>query len=509
MAHSDRSYPPTAQQILKQYFGFDQFRPHQFEIIQSINRQQDVLAVMPTGSGKSLCFQIPALMQPGTTLVISPLIALMKDQVNHLLIKSISAGLLTSAMTQTQQEENLSLFRLHKFKLFYVSPERLKSRKFLQASLKADIRRLIIDEAHCISEWGNDFRPSYRRISQFVTFLKLHKKSTGGKNQRLSLAAFTATATSRTQTEIIHNLQLKNPQKFVLSLIRTNLRMQIIHVTSLFYKNLYLLRLVKKHQHQNGIIYVYSRQSAQDIYYLIKKFLPTIKTNYYHAGLKKAERNHRERLFMHGEIQLLIATNAFGMGIDKANIRYVIHYQPSPSLENYYQEIGRAGRDGQPATVYLLHYPADWFIHQTFIHQQHMTEQQKKIKINKLKNMFYFVKNNRCRTQMIGQYFSQPVSQPCGQCDVCLHQTDRTKFSFITDQEKQFRQQLIEQRRRLAQKLKISPTQIATNHLLEQIAFLQPKTGTDLLQLAGVGQGNIQLISQLVASSVTETGSQS
>jgi len=494
-----QQYKPTPYQILKKYFGFSQFRHNQLPIIQAINNHQNVLAVMPTGSGKSLCFQVPALMNSGTTLVISPLIALMKDQVTHLLGRGVAAGLLTSAMTKTQQHENLELFRLRKFRLFYVAPERLASKKFLRASLRANIQRLIVDEAHCISEWGHDFRPEYREISRFVNFLNNHLKSTTKRNKsRISLAAFTATATPQTQIEIINNLQLKNPQRFILPMIRSNLQIKIITVTSLFQKNLNLLRLIKKHQQENGIIYVYSRQSAQDIQCLIKKFLPKINSQFYHAGLKKEQRSQLELLFMHQQIQLLVATNAFGMGIDKSDIRYIIHYQIPPSLENYYQEIGRAGRDGRVAPVYLLHYPPDWFIQQSFINRGEKNPRQQQARLNKLKNMFYFVKNNQCRTQMISQYFGQPMDQPCGQCDVCLNQTQNETLNLIDDSERQRHQQLLLKRKQLAKKLHLSPIEVASDHILEQIAFFQPKNKIELLRLAGVGRGNLNLIVNLI-----------
>ncbi len=480
---------PTPHQVLKRYFGFDNFRPNQLEIIKAILDNRDTLAVMPTGSGKSLCFQVPALIFPGTTLVISPLIALMKDQVQHLLAKGISAGLLTSALTKTQQHEQLELFRLRKLKLFYVAPERLRSKKFLKACLRADINLLVVDEAHCISQWGHDFRPDYRLIYQLIEHLVKNNL------KRPTIAAFTATATEKTQVDITNNLNLLKPKKFILPMIRVNLSISVINLNSLFDKNMILLRLVKKHKQENGLIYVYSRQSALDVVNLIQQFFPKLNTAYYHAGLTKETRADIEMRFINHQINLLVATNAFGMGIDKPDIRFVIHYQPPPSIENYYQEIGRAGRDGKLSQTYLLNYPEDWLIHKTFMRQDKTRQKNLSMKLANLKAMFELARQNKtCRTQLISAYFGQPIKSQCHKCDVCGQKQTLNDFKLVDELEKQRYQQLLNKRQQLSKQLKISPTTLATNKELEQIAFFQPRTKDDLLKLAGVGKGNVNLI---------------
>ena len=475
----------TPHQVLRKYFGFKQFRPHQLEIITAIANGHDTLAVMPTGSGKSLCFQVPALINPDTTLVISPLIALMKDQVNHLLAKGIPAGLLTSALTKTQQHEQLELFRLRKLKLFYVAPERLKSKKFIQAAKRADVNLLVVDEAHCISQWGHDFRPEYRQITQFIKQLK----------KPLTLAAFTATATFKTQQDIITNLKMKQAKKFILPVIRQNLNLNVIHTPTLFEKNLTLMRLVKKHQKENGLIYVYSRQSAVDVAEMIKQFFPQISTAYYHAGLEKTQRTHLEHLFTNNKLKLLVATNAFGMGVDKPDINFVIHYQAPFDIESYYQEVGRAGRGGQEAFAYLLHYLPDWLIHQSFL-----SDSLKNQKLLKLKQMFEFVANqNRlCRNQLIATYFNQPIDSSCKRCDICQNKQNLKNFGLIKKKEIVRLKKLKVQREKLAKKLSLNPNEVATNQILTQIAFFKPKTKSELLKLAGVGKGNFKLLSHLL-----------
>lgn len=394
---------------LYKYFGFCQFRPLQKDIIQAIIDGRDTLAILPTGAGKSLCFQLPAVLLPGTTIVISPLISLMKDQVEHCLAKQIPAGYLSSTQSKQTQHETLELFRLRKLKLLYVSPERLKSIRFQLACQRVDINLIVIDEAHCISNWGHDFRPEYRQIIDFI-----HSRP-----QRPTVAAFTASATPQTQSDIVASLQLKQPERFFSTFRRPNLHFFVTPTHDHFHKTLYTLRLLKQAGNQHAIIYAATRANTEFIAQLIQNLLPQITIAAYHAGLVKSDREQVQTLFQHGKIQIIVATSAFGMGVDKADVRQVIHFQLPPSLEDYYQEAGRAGRDGQPADCFLFANQNDVTIHQEMIAgssnkpNQHRSER----KLQSLLN--YCNQNHHCRQVIISQYFGERLTEPCGVCDVC------------------------------------------------------------------------------------------
>lgn len=328
---------------LKKYFGYDNYRPGQLDIISSIVSKKDTLAILPTGGGKSICFQIPALNFSGVTLVVSPLISLMKDQVDSLMRKNISATFLNSTLSREEINRRTKDILDGKIKLIYIAPERLSSDSFEQICRNIQISFISIDEAHCISAWGHDFRPSYLEISDFINKL----------NQRPIIAAFTATATSRVRKDIIKQLELRKSKVFTGSFQRENLFFEVERVDEA-YKYYALMNSLKQYSNNAvGIVFAQTRKQVEKIALEIQKIIPN--TKYYHAGLEKGEREKVQESFMKGETQVIVATNAFGMGVDKSDVRFVIHLGFPASLENYYQEAGRAGRDGDNSICKIIY----------------------------------------------------------------------------------------------------------------------------------------------------------
>lgn len=474
---------------LKKYFYYSQFRPGQLEIIQSILNHQDTIAILPTGGGKSICFQIPALMLKGTTIVISPLISLMKDQVDALVQKKITATYLNSSLSQNEIKERLTNLKNNFYQLIYLAPERLKNKEFVQICQLITIPLIVVDEAHCISMWGQKFRPSYQSITNFINQLP----------HRPIKTAFTATATKLVIQDIIHFLQLKQVTIFKNSFKRDNLMIDINIYHRQTDKNLKLLQILHHHQAQSGIIYVMTRHQAEEIVQLIKLYqyaFSKISLAYYHGGMKTEERNIIQEKFLNNQLNLIVATNAFGMGVDKANIRYVIHYQLPGNIENYYQEIGRAGRDQQASTCYLLFHADDIQIPIQLIKKSYQQYQSKncQIEINKLKAMIKIVLGSKCYHQQILKYFDDNVDQSnsltksnCQQCSICLAEKSPLKNQISNHQQKIF---LI--RQHLAAKKNVPQKQILTNQQIQYISILKPKTTNDYLQIPGIGRGWIR-----------------
>ena len=321
-------------QILKTYFGYDSFRPGQEEIIDQILAGRDALAIMPTGAGKSLCYQVPALMMRGITIVISPLISLMMDQVKALNEAGIHAAYINSSLTENQVAKALEFAKAGRYKIVYVAPERLETPRFLDFACHAEISMVTIDEAHCISQWGQDFRPSYVRIVSFIRQLPV----------RPIVTAFTATATKRVQTDIREVLKLQNPYVAVTGFDRENLYFEVQRTKE---KKERIREYLEKHSDESGIIYCATRKNVDELYLFLES--AGFSVGRYHAGMGNEARKSSQEDFIYDRIQVMIATNAFGMGIDKSNVRYVLHYNMPQSLENYYQEAGRAGRDSEPS----------------------------------------------------------------------------------------------------------------------------------------------------------------
>jgi len=482
---------------LYKYFGFSQFRPLQKDIVQAIIDGRDTLAILPTGAGKSLCFQLPAVLLPGTTIVISPLISLMKDQVEHCLAKQIPAGYLSSTQSKQTQHETLELFRLRKLKLLYVSPERLKSIRFQLACQRVDINLIVIDEAHCISNWGHDFRPEYRQIIDFI-----HSRP-----QRPTVAAFTASATPQTQSDIVASLQLKQPERFFSTFRRPNLHFFVTPTHDHFHKTLYTLRLLKQAGNQHAIIYAATRANTEFIAQLIQNLLPQITIAAYHAGLVKSDREQVQTLFQHGKIQIIVATSAFGMGVDKTDVRQVIHFQLPPSLEDYYQEAGRAGRDGQPADCYLFANQDDVTIHQEMIATSSNKQNRQRAE-NKLQSLLDYVnQKHRCRQTFISHYFGERLTDSCGVCDICQSSRRHAELvsassnyvnkktnnhpllTFATQSELRRIHQLLKLKTQLTHIKPPPPWSLLTDRIICQIALLQPTDQNSWLKIAGIGTG--------------------
>src|SRR5215216_1321109 len=338
---------------LRKHFGFDDFREGQREVIESILEGKDAVVVMPTGSGKSLCYQLPAMILDGVTLVVSPLIALMKDQVDALQARGLPATFINSSIRESEQRERIDALRRHEHKLVYVAPERFRSSRFTSALQQIPISLVAVDEAHCISTWGHDFRPDYLRLRGIIRSL--------GTVQTLAL---TATATPYVRSDIIQQLGLSKPQTFVSGFDRPNLSIEVMH-TEKVREKIARIRSLARQNPGSGIIYASTRKAVEEVGSKLKAL--DLKVTLYHAGMTDAQRVKAQDEFMSGRTQMIVATNAFGMGIDKPDIRFVVHYQMPGSIEAYYQEIGRAGRDGLPSTCVLLFNYADKNTHDFFI----------------------------------------------------------------------------------------------------------------------------------------------
>lgn len=413
----------TKHEILKKYFGYSQFRKGQETLIDAALSGRDVLGVMPTGAGKSLCYQIPALLLPGITLVISPLISLMKDQVQSLNQAGIHAAYINSSLTENQIAKALKLAARGTYKIIYVAPERLETYGFLEFARHAEISMLTVDEAHCISQWGQDFRPSYLKIVRFMQEL----------GSRPIVSAFTATATENVQEDIICVLGLQEPEFLVTGFDRSNLYFAVETPKK---KDDYVLDYIKNHPGDSGIIYCATRKSADSLYENMQA--EGILSAKYHAGLGQEERRENQEDFVYDRRPVMVATNAFGMGIDKSNVRYVIHYNMPQSLENYYQEAGRAGRDGEPSECILLYSPQDIMINQFLIENKEPNPEFTREELaairerdaERLRIMNYYCLTSNCLRAYILNYFGERGKETCGNCSNCQKEfveTDMTE----------------------------------------------------------------------------------
>jgi len=406
----------TKYDILLKYFGHSTFRPAQENVIDALLSGKDVLGVMPTGAGKSVCFQVPALMMNGVTLVISPLISLMKDQVAQLRDGNIPAAFINSSLTKQQYREVLRRVKTGQYKIVYIAPERLETDDFLSFAIDTEISMIAVDEAHCVSQWGQDFRPSYLKIAAFTE--KLHKRPVIG--------AFTATATADVKKDIIRFLKLQNPVSLTTGFDRPNL---YFGVEKPRHKSLRLFELISQRSGMCGIIYCSTRRSVDIVYNELNR--RSISAARYHAGLDDIERRVSQDTFIQGKVPVIVATNAFGMGIDKADVRYVIHYNMPKNLEGYYQEAGRAGRDGNGSECILLFSHEDITTAENLIRDSgesnELTDKEKRhirrLDERRLDAMIRFCEVDLCLRTYILKYFGEKRKGNCGNCSNCLKPT--------------------------------------------------------------------------------------
>lgn len=481
------------EDILKKHFGYDEFKPMQKEVIGKIIERKDVLAIMPTGGGKSLCYQVPALRLPGLTIVISPLISLMKDQVDSLKANGIPAEYINSTLT-SRESLKIELGIINgNIKLLYIAPERLNSESFTRLIRTSEISLIAVDEAHCISEWGHDFRPSYRELKSLREYFP-----------ETPIISLTATATERVRNDIINELSLKNPEIFISSFDRGNLNLNVMRKKDSFDK---ILNILKSRKEDSAIVYCYSRKEVENISKRLNE--NGLSSLPYHAGLESEARKHNQELFIKDKVNIIVATIAFGMGIDKPDVRLIIHHTFPKTIEGYYQEIGRAGRDGLPSDCILFYTWGDKRKHEFFIDQ--LTDDSSKEKEReKMQKVMNYCEANHCRRKNILKHFGEDYEkQNCGKCDVCLgtrqtlnkgfekeyvsekissQKIDKTKEEKPIEYNKGLFIKLKILRRKLADEKKVPPYVIFSDNSLQEMAFYLPKDRDEFLNIKGVGQ---------------------
>lgn len=488
-------------QTLKQYFGYDSLRTGQEELINGILAGRDVLGIMPTGAGKSLCYQLPALMLKGITLVISPLISLMSDQVKALNQAGVHAAYINSSLTENQIRIALSYASQGRYKIIYVAPERLNTPRFLDFACNADISMLTVDEAHCISQWGQDFRPSYLEIAGFLTRLP----------RRPIVSAFTATATERVKNDIVASLGLNNPVTMVTGFDRPNLFFRVVTRRGGSQKDNSIINYVKKHEDESGIIYCATKKNVDKLYTLLNE--QGISAGRYHAGLSNDERKQNQEDFTYDRIRVMVATNAFGMGIDKSNVRYVLHYNMPQSLEYYYQEAGRAGRDGEEAECVLFFSKQDIMINKFLLQNKASagdvaSDMQKTANDQrKLQQMINYCETDKCLREFILSYFGDTTPCICNKCSNCVVVEDEEEETYVETGKKRKKaaqlaglnelgaalfEKLRSVRTELAAEKSVPPYIICSDKTLKDICAKLPRDKEQLADVYGMGEQKIQ-----------------
>lgn len=494
-------------EVLKKYFGYDSFRIGQESVIDAVLSGRDVFGIMPTGAGKSMCYQIPALMLSGITLVISPLISLMKDQVAALNQAGVYAAYLNSSLTQGQYFKALDFAKGGKYKIIYVAPERLLTESFLGFALNADISFISVDEVHCVSQWGQDFRPSYLKIVDFVQQLK----------KRPVIGAFTATATAQVRNDVMKILQLENPEIVTTGFDRTNLSFFVKHAKD---RKAALFQILREHYDESGIIYCITRKLVEEVYGLLAE--RGIEVAKYHAGMTDEERVRNQDAFTSDRARIMVATNAFGMGIDKPDVRFVIHYNMPKNMESYYQEAGRAGRDGEKAACYLIYNPQDIHTNQYFIENNRENEELSKTQLEqvlekdreRLKQMAFYCHTRYCYRKFMLNYFGERAESFCGNCGNCLKKLAADEYQEQLDKYPSYDARLkirkpqpvkrpASENPKLYDRLRLLRNSIAkqnavpayvifTDKTIKEMSMYLPKNKEELLQINGVGEAKYE-----------------
>ena len=488
-------------QTLKHYFGYDTLRPGQQDLMEGILNGSDVLGIMPTGAGKSLCYQVPALMLPGITIVISPLISLMSDQVKALNQAGVHAAYINSSLTENQIRAALLYAAQGQYKIIYVAPERLNTMRFLDFACRADISMVTVDEAHCISQWGQDFRPSYLEIADFLARLP----------RRPVVSAFTATATERVKQDITGSLHLQNPVTVVTGFDRPNLFFRVVKRKGGKETDNSILNYVKRHEDESGIIYCATKKNVDSVCELLLQH--GILAGRYHAGLSLEERKESQDDFTYDRIRVMVATNAFGMGIDKSNVRYVLHYNMPQSLEYYYQEAGRAGRDGEEAECVLFFSKQDIMINKRLLDYKATeggyTAGDPAVRANeqrKLNQMIHYCETDECLRQYILNYFGDHSPCICEKCSNCVVTEDEAEENYIetgrakkktaeladlTEEGQELFEKLRKCRLELAAKQGVPPFIICSDKTLKDMCARCPADKTQMADVYGMGAQKI------------------
>ena len=476
-----------ARRQLYEHFGYSSFRPAQEALIGALLDGRDVLGIMPTGAGKSMCYQIPALLLPGITLVISPLISLMQDQVRALKAAGIAGAYLNSSLTYRQYRKALDNARMGMYKIIYVAPERLGTEEFQAFVHSVEISMVAVDEAHCVSQWGHDFRPSYMEIAPFVA----------GLSRRPPLAAFTATATPAVKNDILGHLRLRNPEVQVTGFDRENLMFRVLRPQD---KMAALLEFLRQRREDSGIVYCSTRKQVERVTEQLKG--QGIQAAGYHAGMEEQERRENQNQFLYDRIRVMVATNAFGMGIDKQNVSFVVHYNMPKNLEAYYQEAGRAGRDGAPAECLLLYGPGDVHTAEFLIRasqegQDPRTAQTRmQTEMEKLDRMKEYCFTSGCLRHYILEYFGQDSPLRCGHCGNCTARANifaALKAGPKAKEERTLYDMLRSVRTDFADRADLPPELIFSDRTLQEMAAQRPANEYDMMQIPGISPVKYQM----------------
>lgn len=491
---------------LKKHFGYDEFRPLQKDIIERVLAKQDCLVLMPTGGGKSLCFQLPSLLQEGVAIVISPLISLMKDQVDALIQNGISAAYINSSLRQDEINDIIRRVSAGEVKLLYIAPERLALPNFQQLLHTLPISMFAIDEAHCISEWGHDFRPDYRNLSQLRTNFP-----------NIPIMALTATATQKVREDIVKQLQLADPQVFISSFNRQNLSYEVLPKKDWLQTILSLLELYPS---ESVIIYCFSRKDTENIAEKLRNYGYVAGT--YHAGLTADKRRENQDAFINDDIRIMVATIAFGMGIDKPDVRLVIHHSLPKSVEGYYQETGRAGRDGLPSRCVLLFSTIDKYKQDYFIRHIQDEAEKQQAQAN-LDQVMYYGQLSSCRREFLLRYFNEEYGEGnCGNCDRCVSFTPltaatsakksraSTKSTSRTRGDAAYDTDLFavlrDVRMQESKRLNVPPYIVFGDKTLREMCIHKPQTDAEFLEINGVGEKKLNKFGELFMSAIREYG---